>query len=301
MSVKFGRNYRLQVELNNGEGVEIEYPLTLEFNIVRRAYTSLGTCTFRIYNLQLSRRIGIQRDWNNFEDTRYLRLKAGYGPYPWPFIFNGNVKQAYSWRESGSVDGITEIQGWDNGYSVITSFTNTTLQGEVSKQSVINSLITNLTGKSPTLGVGYVSPFLGVYPRGRTLFGPTWQLLQTETDRNCFIDNGNVYALKQNEVFVGGIREINSTTGLLSTPRRTQTYLTVEILFEPNIVIGQIIHLNTETAPQFNGTYKVMGLEHRGIISGAVNGKCTTTLFLFFGTDKLTEVFQPGLPEGVIG
>lgn len=296
MSVKWGRNYQLNVQLANGSDLPIAFPLTLELNIVRKAWASTNYATFRIYNLSPYNRTQIYRDKFDYTDFRYLKLAAGYGSATLPVIFSGNIQQAYSWRESGRVDFITEIMGTDFGYSTVTAFSNTTLQGPQSQQNVINKLVTNLTGTTPSLAPGYISSFTRIYPRGRVLFGNTWQMLQQESGGNCFIDNGQIHVLKPNDYFVGGIPIIDSSTGLLSTPKRAETYLTIDILFEPNILIGQSIQLNS-TQTQFNGLYKVMGLEHHGIISGAVNGKLVTTLFLSYGSAKLNAIAQAGLPK----
>lgn len=296
MSTKWGRNYQLKVQRNDGQIQEVNFPLTLEFNIVRKPWASTNNATFRIYNLAPATRSQIYRDKFDNTDFRSLTLAAGYGNQPWPVVFNGNVQQAYSWRDSGSVNFITEILGTDFGYSMVTAFSNTTLQGAQSQQAVVNNLVTNLTNTVPSLGVGYISPYTKMYPRGRTLLGNTWQLLQQETGGNCYIDNGLIYVLKPNDFFVGGIPLIDSSTGLLSTPKRAETYLTIEILFEPNIIPGQQVKLQTSD-PQFNGTYKVMGLEHTATMSGAVGGKCTTKLFLYYGSAKLNAITQQGLPK----
>lgn len=297
MSVKWGRNYQLEVELANGNILQINYPLSLELNIVRKPYASTNTATFRVYNLSPDTRTQIYRDKFDTTDFRSLKLSAGYGQAPYPVVFNGNVQQAYSWRDSGRVDFITEIQGTDFGYTMVNAFSNVTLQGSQPKQAVVNNIITNLTNTVPSLGVGYISTFAGTYPRGRVLMGNSWQILQQETGQNCYIDNGLVYALKPNDTFNGsGITQIDSSTGLLSTPKRAETYLTIEVLFEPNIIIGQQIQL-VSSQTQFNGLYKVMGIQHQGIISGAVNGRLTTILFLYYGSAKLNAITQAGLPK----
>ena len=295
MSVKWGRNYQLCIQRQDGQIQQINYPLTLEFNIVRQPCSSTNTGTFRIYNLSPDTRQAIYRDRYDWNTSRSLTLAAGYGNAPLPFIFKGKCYQAYSWRESGRVDYITEIMGNDM-FTMVTAFSNTTLQGNQPKQTVVNNLLTNLTNADSNVGVGYIAPVTGSYPRGRTLFGPTWPLLQQETGKNAFIDNGLIHVLSPNEYFVGGITVIDSSTGLLSTPKKAESWLTVEILFEPNINIGQQIQLSSSYTV-YNGLYKVMGLEHRGIISGAVNGKCTTKLFLLIPPAKWTQIINQGLSQ----
>lgn len=294
MAVKWQRNYQLTIQREDGQNQQINYPLSLEFNIVRKPFSSTNTATIRIKNLNPDTRGAIYRDRYDFNIGRPFTLAAGYGDLPLPVIAKGLVYQAYSWKESGRVDFITEIQANDMFY-MVTGFSSVTLQGSQPKQGVVNNLVTSLTGISPALGAGYIKPTPGNYLRGRTLFGNTWQLLQHETGQNCFIDNGLIHNLGPNDYFIGGIPIIDSTTGLLSTPKKAESWLTVEILFEPNVQIGQQIQLNSRYTAA-NGTYKVMGIEHKGIISGTENGKCTTTLFLF-GAPLYNQILFQGLPR----
>ena len=318
MSIKYDRNYVLNAQLNNRNDIQVQYPLTLEFNITRKVWSSLNSCIFRVRNLKLSSRESILHDKMDYSIQPYLRLSAGYGPAPWPQIFNGRVMQAYSFKDSGSPDFITEWQGWDFGQTVSSAFSNINLSGStgepVTKQQVVNQLVSDMvstpdslvknTNNPSGLNIGYVSSFSGTYPRGRTLFGPTWQLLQQETQGSAFIDNGSLHVLKQYDTIGTEIQAINADTGLLAPPRRTESYLELEIMFEPSIKCGQKVSLNSQTMPVYNGTYQVLGIEHRGIISASVNGKCTTKLLLFYQIKSFNSIAKSGLPsiqEGVLG
>jgi hypothetical protein len=330
MAVKFNRNYTLEAQLNDGTLLTISYPLTLDFSITRQAWSSTNRCQFRVKNLNPVHRQQIFRDQLDLTDFRSLKLSAGYGPPPWPQIFNGNVNQAYSFRESGSTDFITEWLGWDFGYPISTAFSNVTLAGPVSHQQVVNQLCNDLVkcpmvqnpnmtggGQPNGLAVGYVSNFddntnRTIYPRGRTLFGNSWQLLQREVGGCAFIENGQINILQNSDVRGGGIPNIDYTTGLLSPPRRTETYLDVDLLFSPGLYCGQLVNLTSQSSGQFNGQHQILGITHKGIISGAVNGKCVTTLRLFYkvasstSTGTINSIANPGLPnpipvEGVLG
>ena len=60
------------------------------------------------------------------------------------------------------------------------------------------------------------------------------------------------------------------------------------MLFEPRLMVSQGVTLKSDTAKNFVGTYKIVGLTHRGTISGAVNGECRTTVSMLAG-----KVFKP--------
>lgn len=306
MSIKWQRSYTLNVQLIDGSNENINYPLTVEFHIKRKLWSSMNDGMIRVYNLNQSSRIGIRRDYYDTSDFRSLKLQAGYGAPPYPTIFNGNMLEAKSYRDSGSPNYITEMSGKDYVYSTTTAFINTTLSPGVSKQAVVNSLVNNVVnapavsggGGTTGLSVGYITQaYQGIiYPRGRVLLGNSWQILQQETGNSCFIDNGNLNILQNYDVFVGGIPTIDASTGLLTPPKKTEQYCEIEILFEPNIVCGQLISLVSSSQPDFNGKYKVIGLEHQGIISGAVNGKCTTKLLLFT-LPQYNQIDAQGLPS----
>lgn len=291
MAIKWQRSYVLNVQLIDGSNEQIEYPLTLEFHIKRKLWSSMNDATLMVYNLNQSSRTGIRRDYYDTSDFRSLKLQAGYGNPPYPTIFNGNMLEAKSYRQSGSPNYITEMSGKDYVYSTTNAFINTSLTPGSSKNLVVQTLVNNIV-KSPStaggngstgLGVGYITNAYNgiVYPRGRVLLGNSWQILQQETMNSCYIDNGTLNILQNYDTFIGGIQTIDASTGLLTPPKKTEQYCEVEILFEPNIVCGQLVNLVSSSQPDFNGQYKVIGLEHQGIISGSVNGKCTTKLLLF--------------------
>lgn len=56
------------------------------------------------------------------------------------------------------------------------------------------------------------------------------------------------------------------------------------MIFEPRIVVGQVIEIQSRIAPMFNGQYKLYGLKHSGTISGAVAGDVTTEIQMLVGS-----------------
>jgi hypothetical protein len=309
---KWGANYELHTQASDGSDVQINYPFTLEFDITRASWASCGNCTFKIRNLSLTTNNLVLKDYYAPSPFRYLTLRAGYGPPPWPMIFNGNIFYAYFYKDSGSTDIITEWTGWDFGYVQQVSTINQTIPA-TTYNDVIKALVNRLvatpvdlnigTTNTTKLQIGYISSFPTSVPSGSvTLNGKTWDLLCDYTSGKCFIDNGIVNVIKDGDVPAPAnnaqIFQINPQTGLLSSPRRTNAFLDIEILFEPNISCGQMVELTSETIPGYNGIFQVLGLEHRGIISATVNGKRTTKLRLLFNADQLNKLTKTGFPNG---
>jgi hypothetical protein len=96
------------------------------------------------------------------------------------------------------------------------------------------------------------------------------------------------YIIKDDEVVPGEVDEISSETGLIGTPRRSEGFVEMDLVFEPRIQVGQMLRVSSRTEPTFNRVYKVTGLVHRGTMSPRVPSICTTTVTLLWG-----QAFMP--------
>lgn len=288
--MKFGRKYTLSVEVAGGQKTEITLPLTIDFDVRRNSQSSANTANFRIYNLHERTRNLIYFDRYNISEFRAIQLRAGYQTFT-PLIFNGTVRQSYSYREG--VNMITEIECYDGGFQMVNGFTSQTIGIGTTATEVIRSLASTLPGLTAQPIVG---AFNTINKRGEVLFGNTWELISQKTGGLANIDNGQVKALQNNEVIDGEIVEINSANGLLGSPKRSDALLEFDMLFEPRLTIGQVVDLKSSTNRIFNGRYKVMGVTHRGTISGAVAGDATTTVSLWLGTAVLEVIKGTATP-----
>jgi molybdate-binding protein len=52
------------------------------------------------------------------------------------------------------------------------------------------------------------------------------------------------------------------------------------MIFEPRVICGQFVTLESSTDASFNGDYKITSVKHRGVISPVVSGDAITTLGL---------------------
>lgn len=262
---------------NQSDVIQITNPFTLEFNVERRALASVNTATFRIYNLNEDTRNRLFKDYTNFLCLRKVVLRAGYED-PLPVIFNGNVKWCTSYRRKGQTNFVTEIEAYDWAFAVANSYTSKNWPGTVRKQVVVDQLIKDMS----SLGVsrGYVRPYTEEY-QNKVVSGDSWETLKAETNEACHIDNGKINVLNEDDCFAGTTNEISTNTGLLGSPKRSETLVIAEMLFEPTLQISQLAELRAVSQKIFNGEYKVVGLNHYGVISDAVGGECQTTVNLF--------------------
>jgi hypothetical protein len=289
MNKKFGRSFVLQVETEVGASgsssfVEITDPFSLQFSIRRAMMSSTQDATLKLYNLSASTRNLLFKDQNTVAKDkdgkskwRFVKLWAGYGSFR-PLVFNGQLRSAYSQREG--VNFVTTIEANDS-LSIGASVSNISFSGPITRKEIVQRLAKDLKGLTE-------APIIGDFPssektsRGVILSGNTWGLINTYTEGRATIDNGKLKVIFDDQAIVGGLPILNADTGLLSTPKRGQARMEVDMLFEPRLTLGQRIELQSESWPAVNRVYQVCGFTHSGIISPAVNGTCTTNVTLYY-------------------
>ncbi|MGB2578148.1 hypothetical protein AAIR98_000912 [Elusimicrobium simillimum] len=265
------------------EQIEISLPFTMSFSIERNAAATANTARITLLNLSEDTRRKIYKDKHTTLQYKGIELRAGYGEdvKTLPLIFKGNIKQAYNERVGTEYE--TRIEAYDGGFAFLNGYTAQSFNAGTPTNQVLDSLIKTLPG----VNKGIVGDFNNKTLRGNAFSGPTTDLLQTMTEGNFFIDNEKAYCLKEEECFVGNVQVISSESGLLGSPQREETLLTFRIIFEPRVLIGQIVELVSETEKHFNGLYKVIAFTHSGTISPVVSGNCTTNVSLYYGTKQL--------------
>nr|DAY68203.1 MAG TPA: tail protein [Caudoviricetes sp.] len=288
--IKFGRNYVLKytipivkddgsLDTTNAEVITIKYPLKLEFDINRNTFSSSNQATLRVYNLKESTRNKMFQDQFNILRYVFVDLYAGYGANEGelPLILSGKVMSCYSERRGTEV--ITSIQVMDN--DIIQSYSNHTFAAGTPKNEVVVTLVGDMKNLKP----GAITPLEGNIERPLSVADSSFIALRQFTGGSCFIDNGQVHVLHDNEVRGDvGIYKLTSSSGLLGTPRRRDAQVEIDCLFAPEISVGQLVEVDSSTDPtHFNGQYKVCGIHHSGVISGAECGRAQTTLNLFVG------------------
>ena len=306
---KFQRTYQIQIEAINGSTFTIgsldgsQPLLTMDFNINRGYLASVQSGSFKIRNINQNTRNNIFKDNFNYAIPRFVKVQAGYAGTPLSTIFQGTAQTIMSYREEGGTDWITEIVGMDWGFLHTNSWSewtdNPSTGVAYTQQQVISHLVGDLQSSASkynqVLGVGVVNGFFT--PRySYTAHDFTMNLLAMETNRLAYIDNGKIYAMPDNYVFAGPTTLISSATGLLGSPKQQSTNLVCQIIFEPTLEVGQYVYLDTEStefSSAKNGQYKVVGIQHAGVISSTQSGKCITTVTLQYQVNPITA--QPGL------
>jgi len=279
---KFGRSFVLRTEMTPdafGESwIEINYPFTCEFSIRRNNLGEQNTASFVIYNLSKEYRSRIYKDINKPEEIKAVQFYAGYAEKKGdmlPLCFNGNVKKAYSQRTGPDVRTIIEafdgINSMGSANVSVTIPPGTPSSEQIAAVSKAISPMTNIT-----LG----TKLSDVNSRTLAIMSPSAEALAQVSGGAYYVDNQALYVLNHLDCLEGDVRLIDYNNGLIGTPKGSEIMIELDMLFEPRIKPSQWIELQSSTEKQFDGVYKVTGIEHKGVISGSVCGECTTSLTL---------------------
>lgn len=298
---KFQRTFTMTVQGRSGKVYTFTDPLTCVFDINRRSEGGLNSAHFMIYNLSAATRNDIEYDSAidldnaGFSTRRPFQFKAGYKTEGYqPVLFEGTIKKAFYYRDSGP-DIVTEIDvtsgldaiqkaqiqssqasPWD-GKNEARKILNTMRQYGVT-EGAVGSLFDGLTSE-----------------RGVVWLGSAWNVLKRYAQSRggrAFIDNQKVYVLGPNDVLnvPGALPQLDATTGLIGTPRRSAHVVNADMLFEPRMQLMQQLRLVSSVTKTINGTFSVQALCHRGIISGAKDGGVVTSLELVEQPKEVTLV-----------
>ncbi len=300
MAQKFNRTYLLKVDVDpamttdpdlNANGISslpqhtetITLPFSCEFTVECRTLAQSSTATIRIYNLSQPTRDRLYKDpyWQT-TTRRYLEFYGGYlGESKdegfMPRIFYGMLLSCVSWRDG--VNSITEFQATSMVWESPNADTNLTIAAGENAKNVLRKLNARMPGISPqpVIGESFVRH---TYPTPFVLQGKVWQAIRQVSNGLAVIQNNTLVALNDDEVIQSSIPLINSSSGIIGTPKRGQYGVDLVMIFEPRLVLSQLVQLESSFNRNLNGTYKVFGYKHGGTISPRVAGNLQTELTL---------------------
>lgn len=280
--IKFNPIYRVTI-YSNTETVIIEDPITCHVSTNRGLMSNAVTANVEIYNLAPSTRKKIYQDPLTLDSSKwhYIHIEGGYAgtdsKTPMSIIFKGRVLQAYSTKDGGSTDVVTYIEA--QALDIFDCQSSHTFKAGTSYKDVIKTCASDM----PNIEVGNIGEIKGVLQTDTTCDGNSMEQISTITGGHAFVDNGLLNVLLNNEVIDVPVPVITDENSLLSTPIRKEANLEIKMLFEPNLIIGQLLEIKSSIAPDFNGQYKVVGINHDCLFSATQSGSRTTTVSLYIG------------------
>lgn len=290
------RSYRLLVGptrqngvVVNDEVVTIEPPFSIEFEVARQTLQQVNNARIRVYNLSESNRRKLYKDDWRLDLYKGVQLDAGYGDIK-PTIFRGNVQHGWSVRQGDNF--ISHLECFDGGDASLNAVINKAFAKGTPNSQMIKEVIDSFGkyGVSP----GVISQVQGSLKRGNSISGNSAEIASVLSNNGFYIDLERAHILKDEEYVVGAFETVDSDAGLLGTPLLSKTRLTFEMIFEPRVIMSQLVSLNSKTEKNFNGRWKVVGINHRGLVSESVAGDAVTGLTLWRGPNNFLQEVNRG-------
>lgn len=302
---KASRGFQAASFLSNPKAIQINPPITIEFVVKRHNIISTNTADITIYNLNLNTRSLIRKDQWETDVYRPVELWAGYADpigsllqeidspnmnladrQDYPTIFKGNVTRAYSYRQG--VNFLTKLECQDAGFAFVNSDVNLSYGVGVPYVQIIRDLIKAM---GPTITVGAIGGFEGVTKRAFSIVGDPKEQLAYLTGGHFYIDSEQAYCFQENE-YNGHrtVTKISDANGLLGVPVKANGYVSLDMLFEPGLVIAQLVALETTTVPYYNSNYIVQSITHKGMISETTCGSVITSVVLGEAKDNYIPI-----------
>ncbi len=261
--MRFDRNYRLTVGTGAG-AVIIRPPLRCVFTVDKSVSGGLNKADITLYNLAPQTQKSLSKDPTETGTSAATKripviLEIGYNG-GLQTIFKGSVNKGRSRRQGA--DFITELNCLDGGDDFLLSFTSRTVLGRDKALSEILRDMPN-TGRGK---IGRQSELI----RPKVLVGNSVQLVEDllDADQTWYIDNEQLFVIRDNEVVSGFIPAVSAETGLINTPEREDRKVTFQTLMNPSLKLGAQCSLQTTTAAQLNAVYKITSMTYAGDTDG---------------------------------
>lgn len=277
---KVFREYTLIVQRVDDNGIPInDYitissPITAHFTVNRSLFAEANTLDIELFNLSPNTYKELFFDYFN-RKFRKVALMAGYQSTGLNLIFYGDMWSCYTSREG--TETITKIH-------CIVGLDSMQQQSDITLAGASRYMVLSRVAQDMGLDLKIYSGENTKFNRPQAITGNSMAIAQKYSGNNAFIDGKDLLVLDNVDAIKGEVPLINDQSGLLGVPKHEDAILSVDIIFEPRIVIGQIIEVNSRIHPMFNGQYKVYGIRHEGVISGAESGKVVTTLEMLVGS-----------------
>ena len=269
--------YRITVTYTNDNGntetTVIEYPLTVNFTINKDTFAGSNTANITILNLAESTRQALFQESYATDKKKYIEFEAGYGKLT--RIFKGLIHECYSHRTGTEIE--TVIQAWDIGIA------NEYLAVTFDKGTTFKEAYKYIASQMKDVELGSIGQLEGTFKTPTTFVGTPFECINKLTTYCTFIHDGKIEMLRNNECLDVPVTVMKSESGLINTPARRGGQIEIECFFKPEIKVGQLLEIKSETASEFDGVFKVVGVNHSGTISGATAGQRITRLNLLVG------------------
>ena len=250
---RFTRDYELKIQALGGE-ITVRPPMRIQFQADKSIYGGLNKIQIQLENLEERKRQALVKDAEESKRIPF-QLSVGYQDRL-ELVFKGNVHRGSNERQGPDI--ISKIEGLDGGFDFKNSFTSRTVEGA---EKAIDDCLKDM----PNTSKGKITkrPDLS---RPKVMLGNTAWIIDglVGPEETWYIENEQLYIIKDNEVTSRFIPLVTAQTGLISTPTRENKLVTFQTLMNPSIKIGNMAALESTTAPHLNGTYQIRTISYQG-------------------------------------
>lgn len=239
--------------------------LRIKFSIAKHIISTATPTSISIYNLGPGIRGALQKS------QAQIVVKAGWANVGLVSVFKGSLMSAISRRDN--TDIVTDMLC----IMAMGATARTTISKAFGPNYQLKNMVMDIAQEFPGIVIDpklidVKDVFLG--NQGYSYAGPVTDLLDKLSrvhEFSWWINDGRFYALDDNKTVKGGNVLVSANNGflmraepMLTTPWQKQMGTSIESLFNPYIVPGGSVLLDTKINPSLNGLHKVHTMTHVG-------------------------------------
>jgi hypothetical protein len=162
---------------------------------------------------------------------------------------------------------VNTIECLEGGNDALNSFTSATVRG---KDQAIRAAL----GDMPNTREGAITQHAQLV-RPKVLVGNSARLItdMLDDDETFFIDDEQLFVLRDNEVRSDVAPLVTARTGLLNTPQASKGEVTFQTIMNPTLKVAGLCKLESRTAPDLNGVYRIDQINYSGDWTQTVTAK----------------------------
>lgn len=255
--IRFLRDYQLTIGVGS-QAVVVVPPINITFSATKSTDVALNKLILKVWNLRQSNRLALVKDE---EEDEYIPLELSVGYQGrMQLLFRGSVHKGEHQREGA--DFVNTIECLDGGKDALSSFTSVTVRG---KDQAIRAAL----GDMPNTAEGAITPHAQLV-RPKVLVGNSARLItdMLDDDEAMFIDDEQLFVLRNDEVRSDLAPLVTARTGLMNTPQASKGEVTFQTIMNPTLKVAGLCQLESVTAPDLNGVYRINQINYSGDYTG---------------------------------
>lgn len=237
--------------------------LRIAFSVSKSLSGTPNTAQISIWNLSKGNRLKIKKEFDK------VRLEAGHeSAGNRGIIFAGNIRDVTHRREG--VDIVTTVECGDGDKGIRTGTISKTFPKGTTPKAMVDELLQNMpdVDRGVIQGLDDIPP----YPRAVTMYGAVARELDKigRTHKLYWSVQDGALEVVPGNGFIDDVVVISKQSGMLNVPEITDNGIKVECLLNPQIRIGRVIEVRSETLEmnEGEGRFRVSSLEFSGDTHG---------------------------------